>query len=55
MCTKCPECRREVDKNMLGIDRIAQDIINELEVFCPAEDCPWKVPILSIFRAKTKI
>lgn len=27
----------------MGPDLIAQNIIDELEVFCPVEDCPWVV------------
>ncbi len=27
----------------MGSDLIAQGIIDELEVFCPVDDCPWKV------------
>ncbi len=41
-------CREKIDKKNWGPDRIAQNIIDELEVFCPVEDCPWKVKLFII-------
>ena len=31
----------------MGVDLIAKNIIDELEVVCPVEDCAWTVIILS--------
>ena len=39
----CPECRTRIKKSDIGVDYIARTIINELEVFCPSEECQWKV------------
>lgn len=39
----CPECRTRIDMKNCGIDLLAREIINEFEVFCPMEDCPWRV------------
>lgn len=36
-------CRTKIDQKNMGPDLIAQNIIDELEVFCPVEDCPWVV------------
>ena len=35
--SNCPECRRTIDEKMVGFDRLAAEIINELEVFCPSD------------------
>ena len=43
-------CREEIDKKNIGPDLIAESIINDLEVFCPVEDCPWSVIFLPNFR-----
>ena len=45
----CPECRMRIDHKNIGIDLLAREIINEFEVFCPMDDCPWKVHIQNIF------
>lgn len=37
----CPVCRRPCRKNNLGLDLIARNVVNDLEVICPNKGCPW--------------
>lgn len=36
-------CRVTIDFEEIGRNSIAEHIINELEVLCPNDDCPWRV------------
>lgn len=38
-----------VDVKNIGVDLLAREMINGLEVFCPAEDCPWRVTVYGYF------
>lgn len=38
----CPICRVVIDKNKVGKDLIAENILEELVVVCPREECPWE-------------
>lgn len=43
---RCPQCRKEIVEKDIGTDLIAQSIIDELEILCASEECPWRVKIL---------
>lgn len=38
----CPLCRENYEPDYTGKDLIAQSIINELQVYCINNGCPWK-------------
>lgn len=40
--TNCPACRNNYEHKYTGKDLIAQSIINDLQVYCINEGCPWK-------------
>ena len=42
----CPNCRTKIDKKKIGVDMIANNYINELEVFCTHKSCSWSVSII---------
>ena len=38
----CPLCRVNFTENDIRVDKIATNIINDLEVYCLNSGCPWK-------------
>lgn len=38
----CPICRKKIQRNQVSKDLVASNIINDLEVTCNNEFCPWK-------------
>jgi hypothetical protein len=38
----CPICRKRVHQNQISKDLVASNIINDLEVTCNNEFCPWR-------------
>ena len=44
----CPLCRKEFNIKNIKRDNIAYNIINDLEVFCNNDNCPWKGKLLNL-------
>lgn len=38
----CPECRETIDENLIGKDLVADNLIQDLEAYCPNQSCGWK-------------
>ena len=44
----CPLCRQKFNIKSVKRDNIAYNIINDLEVFCNNNNCPWKGNLLNL-------
>ena len=44
----CPLCREKFTEDDIKRDLIAYNIINDLDVFCKNEGCPWKGKLMNI-------
>lgn len=46
----CPMCRKKFAKSNISKDLVASNIINDLEVTCNYDHCPWKGPLSDLER-----
>lgn len=38
----CPDCRQQIDKKQIGIDRITTLVLADLKIFCTNPGCDWQ-------------